>query len=138
VSTGFGRTPWCLDGLLLGRYVSGRRALAQSIYRRLTTPRGTLRGGAEESAYGLDLAGLLGSVSTPAALAGIPAMVRAELLKDDRIADVQVTYTAVTEANGTAAVTLTANVTPADEAESFTLTIGVSDATVAIIGGLPA
>jgi hypothetical protein len=137
MAEGYGVSVWCLDSLQTGRYVSGVRAVAQSIYRRLTTPRGTLRGGAEESTFGLDLPGLVGSATTPADLAALPVRIQAELLKDDRIARVVATVTDETLGPGETTLTVGLAVTLNDSQGSFTLTLAVDDMTVEILGALP-
>jgi hypothetical protein len=114
----------------------GRTALAQALYRRLITPRGTLRGGREEAAYGLDVAGYVGAVGVATALAALPALVRAELCKDDRVRDVVVTATSTTMGAETA-VQLEIDVAPMDEDDTFTLTLLVTDVRVELLGGLP-
>ncbi|MFA5436583.1 MAG: hypothetical protein WC372_11150 [Candidatus Neomarinimicrobiota bacterium] len=131
---GYGSEVWCLSELGTGRLVSGRAALAQALYRRLVTPRGTLRGGREESAYGLDVAGYVGAVGTTVARIALPAVVRAELLKDDRVRSVTVSATSVEESGGITLV-LDLDVTPHDEDEEFRLTLGVSDVGVSVLGG---
>jgi hypothetical protein len=136
MSVGFGRDTWCLDSLQPGRLVSGRALLAQALYRRWTTPRGTLRG-EDGSTYGIDIVGLVGAAASSIVLGALPGMMRAEALKDDRVADVQISATAVTDSRGLAVVTLAVHVTPADELEDFDLTLAVDEISVQILGGLP-
>lgn len=131
---GFGTEIYCTDRLRTGKYVSGRVALAQAIFRRLTTPRGTLRGGDEEQTYGIDLAGFVGRTATKIAVAALPGIVRAELLKDDRIADVLVTINPQTAANGLVTLYIDIDVVTADENEDFSLTIAASGTSVDLIG----
>lgn len=137
MAKGYGVETWCLTSLSPGRLVSGRLALIQALYRRVTTPRGTLLGGPEEASYGLDLAGWVGAVGDRIAVAAIPAMVRAEWLKDDRILDVQVTAAAVTGSDGLTSIHMTAYVTPVAESESFPMTLQVTGSAVTLLGGLP-
>jgi hypothetical protein len=137
MSTGYGRDTWCLDSLQPGRIVSGRTLVAQALYRRWTTPRGTLRGKGEESVYGIDVVGIFGSMALPAVLAALPGRMRAEALKDDRVLDVRVTLSSTTDSAGLTTVVASAQVTLADDAESFTLTLSITDTTVELIGGLP-
>jgi hypothetical protein len=134
VSTGFGTEIYCTDRLRTGKYVSGRIALAQAIFRRLTTPRGTLRGGAEEETYGIDLPGFVGRTATKIAVAALPGIVRNELLKDDRIADALVTVNAQTDTNGLATLYIDIDVVTVDEEEDFSLTIAASGTSVDLIG----
>jgi len=137
MSTGYGQDTWCLAALQPGRMVSGRTLVAQALYRRWTTPRGTLRGGDEESVYGVDVVGVVGSLALPAALASLPGMMRAEALKDDRVLDVRATVSTETDTGGMVRVTAAAQVTLVDDSESFTLTLAISETTVELLGGLP-
>lgn len=88
--TEFGRDLSCMTGITTGRFVSGARLVAEAIYRRLTTPRGMLRGGEDERNYGLDVCSLVGQSAAPAMLASIPGRIRAEVLKDERVERVEV------------------------------------------------
>lgn len=110
--------------------------MAQSLYRRFTTPRGTLRGGREESTYGFDLAGYVGAVGTDLALVSLPGLLRAEGLKDERVADLRVTTAREDEAGATL-LRVEIDVTLVDGSR-FPLTLGVDAVSVALIGGLPA
>jgi hypothetical protein len=49
-----------------------------------------LRGGEEEANYGLDLSELVGKLSPTAVAASLPARIRAELSKDERVDSVDV------------------------------------------------
>lgn len=135
--TGFGTDTWCLNSLSTGRLAKGSALVAQAAFRRLTTPRGTLRGGDEEDAYGFDVAGLVGDVGYDTAVAQIPGRVRAELLKDDRLTDVQVTATIIND-RGKQTITIVVVGVLADETEDFTLTLSVDEVTVDLIGGVSA
>jgi hypothetical protein len=117
--------------------VGGRTLLAEAIWRRLTTPRGTLSGSSEASAYGLDLAAYVGAVGERIAEAALPSIVEAELLKDDRIAAVSATATAHRADDGTARIELQLVVQPASDLARFPLTLGVTSAGVELIGGMP-
>lgn len=127
----WGTDTWCADTIRTGRLVTGVTLLAQAIYRRLTTPRGMLRGGQEESAYGFDISNYIGATGLRTAAAALPNIVRAELLKDDRLESV-VVRTALDESTST--ITLTVDAIPADETESFTLTLSASELEVSILG----
>ncbi len=133
---GYGRAMWCTDQIRSGRHASGWRVVAQAYYRRLTTPRGTLRGGEEESAYGFDVCGYVGAVGEAIALRALPAQVAAELAKDDRGTGVSCEAAINTDANGLTSIALTITATLADESGDFTLTLAVTDTTVTILGGL--
>lgn len=132
--TGYGQDVWCLDSMVTGRVARGVNVVAQACYRRLVTPRGTLRGGADEQNYGLDLAGLVGSLSTGDLVAQLPSRIRGELLKDDRVADVTAEVTATQEGGGRTSLVIRILVTLADEDDEFTLTLGVNDVTVELLG----
>lgn len=128
---GYGQDTWCTNSLKPGRLVRGALLVGQAAYRRLITPRGRLRGGEAESNYGLGLSEMIGHVGGPRLAASLPAIVRAELLKDDRIADV--TTQAVWDAS-----TSTLNVVIVgmlhDSADNFELTLSVSEVTTTLLG----
>jgi hypothetical protein len=132
VATGYGVEMYCLDRVRTGKYVSGRTALAQAIYRRLNTPRGTLRGGEEEEAYGIDLPGLVGE-DDPLIIASLPGVIRGEILKDDRILDVDAEVIANEASNGEIDLVITVRVVAVDEDEAFSLTIGVSETSAELL-----
>jgi hypothetical protein len=132
--TGYGRDTWCGDRLITGRMARGPVAVALSLYRRFRTPRGTLRGGDEAQAYGLDLAGFVGAVGYESALGALPGMVRAEALKDDRITDVDVAATIARNANGEIHIELVIVATLSDESSTFTQTLGVTGVTLDLLG----
>jgi hypothetical protein len=134
MAVGFGTDIWCLDSLQPGRFARGNVLLAQAVYRRWTTPRGTLRGGPEEANYGIDVAGYVGAVGPATAVAALPGIMRAEALKDDRVADVEV---AAAWDQATETLTLSAVIVPADGRASFPLTLAVDAVGVELIGGMP-
>lgn len=136
MATGFGSDLSCGSALHTGRIVSGKRLLSEAIIRRLSTPRGTLTGGDEERAYGIDLAGYVGAVGTDAAVAALPGVVEAELLKDDRIARVAVSVARLPVSDGVQSLEVTIDVTPADESGDFTLTLAVSALGMSLLGGV--
>lgn len=118
----FGTDVSCMRGLRTGRLVSGVQLVAEAYYRRLTTPRGTLRGGEDEQNYGLDLVSFIGTAATPSAVAALPGRIENELMKDERSESVKVTI--VSTASGPA-VTWTVTVDARTSAGPFTLVIGV-------------
>lgn len=95
-ATDFGRDTRCDDSLHPGRLSSGLRLVAERCYHRLTTPRGTVRGGEDEAIFGTDLPGLVGATDTTNGPARIESTVKAELAKDAAVDDVAVTVTATT------------------------------------------
>lgn len=136
MSTGYGRDIWCTDAMATGRLARGSQVVLQALYRRLITPRGTLRGGEEELAYGFDIAEYVGAVGITTAVAALPGIVRAELLKDDRVLSVSVDASIVTDTPGLTSITLALLVTLDDELADFPLTLAVTDVDVTLIGGI--
>ncbi len=134
MATGFGTDLHCYDALRTGRLVSGVELLAQAIYRRLTTARGTLDDGEEGFVYGLDLLDFVGTVGSTAAVDAIPDVVIAEVLKDDRVDRVETSVAIERGTDGLFTINLDVDVFPVDEAQAFTLSIAVSDVTVALLG----
>ena len=126
----------CTDSLRAGRIVRSFRVLvAEACYRRLITPRGTLRGGEQEANYGLDLAGLIGSVvpSGGAALvASLPGQIKLELLKDERVEDVAVEITSTT--NGAKGLSLALRARIETDAGAVSLLLAADAVTVAKLG----
>lgn len=79
---------WCTDDLTeTMKEVSGLLCVAQAVFRRLTTPRGALL---DEPDYGLDVRRFLHRALTRAERESIPGQIRQEILKDPRIATVDV------------------------------------------------
>jgi hypothetical protein len=76
---------------------SSLMTIAQNSFHRLTTRRGTLRGGKLEGNYGYDLRELIGLQSTTSLIASIPWIVRAELTKDPRILTTTTTVSVATD-----------------------------------------
>lgn len=137
MSVGYGEDVWCGNSLSTGRMARGRTNVALALYRRLITPRGTLQGGDEETAYGIDLTDYIGAVGTDNAIAMLPSVVAAELRKDDRVESVSAVATATQDAAGLVSISLVISVQLVDDDESFDLTIGVSSVGVELLGGLP-
>lgn len=133
MSTGFGVDVSCLDQLETGRLVRGVELVAQAAYRRLTTPRGTLRGSADAVAYGVDLAGYVGAIGYDASVRALDGIIRNELLKDDRIADVRSTIAKTTSGPATTLVVEVFAVLY-NASETFTLTLSVSDVSAQLLG----
>lgn len=127
----------CRGRLSTGRSVGGRAMLEESILRRLTTPRGTLYGGAEESTYGLDLSAYVGAVGDTVAAVALPSVVESELLKDERIASVVASVVTSVLTGGLRTFRVRVDVTPIAETETFSMVLAVSLLTVEILGGMP-
>lgn len=134
MAEGYGTDTYCWDRLRTGRLVSGVELVAQALYRRLTTPRGTLRDGDAGQIYGLDMQDFVGRVGTADAIAALPALVRAEILKDDRVTNATVKATTTTSPAGLISVTLTIDAELVNAGNQFQLTLGVSAVTVAVLG----
>ena len=139
MSAGYGRTIYCYgpNGLQPGRALTGRAALAASLWRRFMTPRASLQGGDEELAFGYDVRRLLGTSTTGVAAQRIATILESEAAKDERIAAVAASVVSVRGADSTAVVTFSLVVTPADDTDTFALTLEVSTVDVQILGGLP-
>jgi hypothetical protein len=131
---GYGVDVYCWDRLRTGRLVRGPELVAQAIYRRLTTPRGTLRDGEEGTVYGLDIQDFIGQVGTANAVAAIPALIRAEVLKDDRVTNATVTAATTTDRAGLVSVVIQISAELVNEGDRFELTLGVSSVSVAVLG----
>lgn len=125
----YGTDTWALGTLRTGRLATGNQLVAQACYRRLTTPRGALRGSPDAEIYGLDLSAYVGAVGTAIAVAALPSLIGAELRKDDRVSSV-----ATTIAVDGDALTIEIEVTPADEGDPFTLTLAVDAVDVSVLG----
>ena len=122
----------CTDSVEVSRYVAGVELVGQALYRRLITPRGTLPGGDEAQAYGIDLPGLIGSIPTESLLASLPSRIKNECLKDPRVQSVSV----LIEVSGTLLVeiSIAIDVTLQNEGETFTLQVLASAVSAKFIG----
>lgn len=134
--TGYGSDIWCTPeaGLITARFARGRTLVVQALARRLATPRGTLAGGRDEGAYGIDLTDWIGAPASRAKLASLPGVIRSELLKDDRVSDVSVRVDATTDAGSLVTIEINADVLLSDEGAAFPLTMVVSDVGIEIVG----
>lgn len=130
-SVDFGRDTSCTTELRTGRFATGARLVAESDFRRLTTPRGMLRGGEEEANFGLDLTELVGSVATKGDAAALPGRIQSELMKDERHESVAVTILETVEGP---AVFWDIRVEAVTAAGPFTLTLKASAVTVELLG----
>ncbi len=129
--TDFGRDTSCTTSLRTGRFATGARLVAEADYRRLTTPRGMLRGGEEEANYGLDLSEMIGSVATKSDAASLRGRISSELMKDERHESVDVTVIPTTEGPVMAFdITVDAQTTEGP----FTLVLLASAVTVELLG----
>lgn len=110
--------------------------LEESILRRLSTPRGTLYGGDEESTYGVDLSGYVGAVGDAIAAAALPSVIESELLKDERIASAVATVVSSVLVGSLRVFHVRIDVVPVAETETFSMTLAVSELTIELIGGM--
>lgn len=134
MAIGFGTDTWCVDQIFTGRLASGVELVAQACYRRLTTARGTLRDGDDGQVYGTDVSDFVGLVGPDNAVGALPDVVVAEILKDDRVERADVSASVVRDSAGLASVTIEIDAVCRDSGETFTLTLGVSDVTTALLG----
>lgn len=134
MSQGYGADTWCIDQLRPGVFARGPAVVAQAAYRRLITPRGTLQGDDEASAYGFDVAGYVGSVGTATAIQALPSQAVAEIKKDDRIADATCTIVQSTDTDGSISLILTVEAALSDGSGTFTLTLAVNAVGVSLLG----
>jgi hypothetical protein len=130
MALGYGVDTWCGDRLVTGRMSRRSKTPLLAIHRRLITPRGTLR---DDPTYGFDVASYVGAVGYTTAIAALPSILRAEISKDDRLANVSARVVATTSAAGLVSLVITVEGFLVDEETDFTLTLGVSDVTVEIL-----
>ena len=129
---GLGADTSCTDSILTGQLSYGVRLVAESYYRRLTTPRGTLIGGEDEADFGLDLQGSIGTVTTTQDAAALGGKIQSELMKDQRSYSIAVSVTETTTSAGLSSFVVA--IDAQTSAGPFTLTIGVSSVTVELLG----
>lgn len=138
MSAGYGVSVWCDGSIKTGRLVRGPRAVGLSLFRRFTTPQGTLRGLTDQSpelAFGFDIASYVGAVGTDTAINALPALMRAHALKDERVLDASASIARDPNADGTIGLTITLRVLLQDSTSSLSLTIDVaSDLSVTLLG----
>ena len=70
--------------------ISGAKVVAEAVARRITTPRGSLRG---QPDYGIDVRDYLNEGLTPARVFALKAAIQAEAEADPRVASVDVDVT---------------------------------------------
>ena len=97
MATDYGTTIACVNDLVApSRFVSGQRAVAEAIARRLQTPRGAL---IDSRDYGFDLRDYVNADLTRPQMAALLGSVTAECQKDERVesADVTIRFLGETE-----------------------------------------
>lgn len=134
MSQGYGTDLWCADEVRTGQLVSGAELVAQALYRRLTTPRGTLIDGADGEVYGTDVSDFVGQVGADAAVDAIPDVVLAEVLKDDRVDTATVDASITRDAAGQATLSVEIEGTLRDSDDTFALTLAISDVATVLVG----
>jgi hypothetical protein len=106
------------------------QGISESLLRRLQTPRGALAQIDDDSNYGFDVIGLLNNGVTAHDLRGMEAQIKAECLKDDRVADLTVT---VTFAFGTGVLDVSLRITAVDpQLGTFSLIFAVDGAEILV------
>ncbi len=131
MSADLGRDVSCTDSVKTGRFVTGPRLVAEACYRRLTTPRGMLRGGEGEQNSGLDLTSLVGTTSPTSTAASLPGRVRGELMKDERVQSLTVDVLVTTEGPE---VSFDITIVGVTSAGPFTLQLLASAVSVELLG----
>lgn len=127
----FGKDTSCTTSLRTGRYASGVQLVAEACFRRLITPRGTLRGGEEEANYGLDLTSYVGSTNPKSLEVKLASLIAAELKKDERVDEVVAEVTATT-VGGVTTLTIEINVETGEG--PFTLNVAVDSVSTELLG----
>lgn len=87
----FGRDTWCRDSLRTGRLASGLELVAQRCYHRVTTPRGSLRGGEDEENFGIDLSAEIGALAGDGNALRLQGAIEGELRKEEVVDTVKAT-----------------------------------------------
>ncbi len=126
----YGRDLSCLNRLETGRTVTGTELVLQAIYRRLITPRGSV---IDAPNYGTNIEELLSRAYTKEGLASIPGIIRAEVLKDERVLTATVKARFETFPN----VRLVVEIDCTSAAGPFDLTLGVSEVSTELLKATP-
>ena len=105
--------------------VDGITSLAQSLLRRLITPRGTL---IDDQNYGFDLSGYLNDDLSASDLARVGSGVDAEMIKDERVLRSASTVTVLSQGVLSVATLVTPSLGP-----TFRLVLAVSQVTASVL-----
>lgn len=108
------------------KYSTGTQVIAEALYRRWSTDRGSLP---YDPNYGENVRDMIGETMSASLVASWQSRIALEALKDERVEDcrVSVVYTPATQT-----ATITASVTPSG-ASPFRLVLAVTDVTVALL-----
>lgn len=131
MATDYGKDTSCLSSLRTGRLSTGRQLLAEAAFRRITTKRGTLRGGEHERNYGIDVTELIGASNPKMLAAKLPALVQTELLKDERFLTVKATSLLIADGP---AVSIEIGIEIGTADGPFNLKIGVDEVSARLLG----
>jgi hypothetical protein len=128
-----GRDTSCTTGVRTGRLVKGARLVAESIYRRLDTRRGTLRGGRDEANFGIRLSDYVGQGDDAFVRSSLPGIVTSEVTKDARIDPSRLTVE-VTRRRVGVGVAYDVRIVAFTDAGPFDLVLRVDAVTVELVG----
>ncbi len=106
--------------------VTGRRLLAEAIFRRITTRRGSL---IKSPNYGIDVSDYMNSDMSPRDVAAMRAAIKSECEKDERVDSVEVGVQIPFRGIGVYTVSIAID----DGDGPFSLTIAVSEVTVELL-----
>lgn len=128
VATDYGLDLTCTDDLDPRCSVtSGRRIVAEAVYRRLITPRGRL---IDDPEYGTDITDWINDDFSASDIASLGAAIQSECLKDERVAEAEVSVEE--PPGGTGAYAITISLTELT-GTTFDLVLSVSDVTVDLL-----
>lgn len=137
---GYGTDTWAGDSLVTGRFSRGPTHVVLAMYRRLITPKGTLRPLEEESNedeldYGFDVAQFCGASEPERVVLTAPGQIQAELRKDDRVQDVACVARIEYRTDGTAVLFFDVSVVLINGGGRFSFTVKVADLTASLLLG---
>ena len=125
----FGQDTSATDQVRYGILVSGAKLVAESFFRFLRTPKGSLL---DDPEWGDAIADRLGSDFSQADADALPGQLEAELGRDDRVDDVQVSVVFSTIGAATRKLTITIDATFSD-GSSFSMVLAYQDLTLSLL-----
>lgn len=125
----FGRDTSATDQVRYGVIVSGAKLVAESIFRFLRTPKGSLL---DDQEWGYSLADRLGTDFDQPAADALPGELEAEIGKDDRIDDLEITAVLSSPTPTTRKLVLTIDATLSD-GSSFSMVVAYQDLTLSLL-----